>query len=516
MYNRIIIFLILIIILQSCTTNPEPKTKVVDGNSESLIEDYLSNLSKIKDNDSLQTVVTDYNVKLKNVITDKEKGDYYSQLGVLLYQHSLLEQADSNFYIAQLAYEKLGDSSSMSHMRMNRAAMNEMGGNYKKAVSIYLEVIDFFKRKNDSLQLANSYSNLGVAYEEMELADKSIDYHKKALALRYAIHDTINVAYSYNNIGVVFMEVVKNIDSALFYYKKAYTIFKEKKALYESSTVSNNIGHIYLDNKEFDKVEKYFAYSYNIYDSLNMEQGRAEILRSYGQLYFAQGKDDKAIQSLNSSLVLNNKSGNQKEVLEINRILSKIFIANGDFQKAILKLQIVNKLKDSILNIEKQKAIADMETKYQVKEKNKTIEVLRLEEELYLKQIRIYTISFILVSVILGFIIVVLVYRARQNNLLHQKLRLELQNYLLRINEMQTEIEINTDTGKIRNEKLEEFDLSEREIEVLGLISHGFKNAEIAEKLFVSHNTIKTHVKNIYIKLDVKNRVEALNRVDIS
>lgn len=515
MNNRVIGFLILIFLLPSCSTKPEPDTIVERGNSESLIENYLSNLAKIKDNDSLQAMVTDYNAKLKGVITDKGKCDYYSQLGVLLYQHSLLEKADSNFYIAQLAYEKLGDSSSMSHMRMNRAAMNEMGGNYEKAVTIYLEVIDFFKRKNDSVQLANSYSNLGVAYEEMELADKSIDYHKKALDLRLAIHDTINVAYSYNNIGVVYMEVVKNIDSALLYYKKAYTIFKEKRALYESSTVSNNIGHIYLDNKEFDKVEKYFAYSYKIYDSLNMEQGRAEILRSYGQLLFAQGKDAKAIESLNKSLALNKKSGNQKEVLEISRILSKIYIADGDFQKAILKLQIVNRLKDSILNIEKQKVVADIETKYQVKEKNKTIEVLRLEEELHIKQIRIYAISFIFVSVILGLIILVLVFRVRQNNLMHQQLRLELQNYLLRINEMQTELEINTDSGKLSEDKLKEFDLSEREIEVLGLISHGFKNSEIAEKLFVSPNTIKTHIKNIYIKLDVKNRVEALNRVDV-
>ena len=59
----------------------------------------------------------------------------------------------------------------------------------------------------------------------------------------------------------------------------------------------------------------------------------------------------------------------------------------------------------------------------------------------------------------------------------------------------------------------EEFDLTEREKEVLRMIAYGYKNSEIGEKLFVSENTIKTHIKNIYIKLDVKNRVEALKRV---
>jgi ATP/maltotriose-dependent transcriptional regulator MalT len=64
-------------------------------------------------------------------------------------------------------------------------------------------------------------------------------------------------------------------------------------------------------------------------------------------------------------------------------------------------------------------------------------------------------------------------------------------------------------------EKLKQFGLSGRESEVLKLISQGYRNSEIAEKLCVSHNTVKTHIRNIYIKLRVRNRVEALNKVDI-
>ncbi len=52
--------------------------------------------------------------------------------------------------------------------------------------------------------------------------------------------------------------------------------------------------------------------------------------------------------------------------------------------------------------------------------------------------------------------------------------------------------------------------LSEREVEVLNLLSRGFSNAECAEILTVSPNTIGTHVKNIYRKLEVNSRAEAL------
>ena len=52
--------------------------------------------------------------------------------------------------------------------------------------------------------------------------------------------------------------------------------------------------------------------------------------------------------------------------------------------------------------------------------------------------------------------------------------------------------------------------LSQRELEVLQLIEAGCSNAEISEHLFVSLNTVKTHVKNILSKLGVNNRTKAV------
>jgi len=53
--------------------------------------------------------------------------------------------------------------------------------------------------------------------------------------------------------------------------------------------------------------------------------------------------------------------------------------------------------------------------------------------------------------------------------------------------------------------------LSSREIEVLKALTDGSSNKEIGEKLFISISTVKTHIINIYSKLGVKNRVEAVN-----
>jgi LuxR family maltose regulon positive regulatory protein len=54
--------------------------------------------------------------------------------------------------------------------------------------------------------------------------------------------------------------------------------------------------------------------------------------------------------------------------------------------------------------------------------------------------------------------------------------------------------------------------LSERELEVLHLLAVGRSNSQIAKELYVSLNTVKAHVKNIFVKLGVHNRTEAIHR----
>ncbi len=58
-------------------------------------------------------------------------------------------------------------------------------------------------------------------------------------------------------------------------------------------------------------------------------------------------------------------------------------------------------------------------------------------------------------------------------------------------------------------ERNERPDLSSRELEVLALIAKGLDNKEIASVLEVSRNTVKTHVKRVFAKLDVADRTEA-------
>lgn len=66
---------------------------------------------------------------------------------------------------------------------------------------------------------------------------------------------------------------------------------------------------------------------------------------------------------------------------------------------------------------------------------------------------------------------------------------------------------------KPESNRLQISKLTAREKELLDMLSKGYRYKEIAEKMFISVETVRTHIRNIYEKLQVQSRTEALNKV---
>lgn len=70
----------------------------------------------------------------------------------------------------------------------------------------------------------------------------------------------------------------------------------------------------------------------------------------------------------------------------------------------------------------------------------------------------------------------------------------------------------NTDEFVLNEKEMANLGISRRELEVLQLMAEGLSNDEIAGRLFVSLNTIKTHTSKLFEKLDVKRRTQAIEK----
>jgi len=62
----------------------------------------------------------------------------------------------------------------------------------------------------------------------------------------------------------------------------------------------------------------------------------------------------------------------------------------------------------------------------------------------------------------------------------------------------------------VNETRLRELGITRRELEILELIANGLSNREIAEKLFVSENTVKTHSSRLFDKLSARRRTQAV------
>jgi NarL family two-component system response regulator LiaR len=78
---------------------------------------------------------------------------------------------------------------------------------------------------------------------------------------------------------------------------------------------------------------------------------------------------------------------------------------------------------------------------------------------------------------------------------------------------VEKEIYVNRPENFVLNTSLvSQLELSKRELEILSLLAQGHSNQEIAAKIFVSLSTVKTHLQNLFEKLDVKRRTQAVEK----
>ena len=77
---------------------------------------------------------------------------------------------------------------------------------------------------------------------------------------------------------------------------------------------------------------------------------------------------------------------------------------------------------------------------------------------------------------------------------------------------VEKEVYVRSDSFLLNEQALNSLNLSKRELEVLQLMAEGLSNHEIAERLYVSLSTVKTHSRNLFDKLGVARRTQAIDR----
>ena len=313
---------------------------------------------------------------------------------------------------------------------------------------------------------------------------------------------------------------LKKFDSARVYFNRALKLAvdhprKEGVALIYNyqGLLSQKEGNFKESTRNYEKAIPLLK-KFNNTRYLSNTQINIGINKTFTEEY------PQALEFINAGLQNALKIQSRQNIELGHDALATYHTKTNNYKEALQAYKKATKYHDSIVNVVSKKNMIAAQIQYESAKKDAQIKNLAEANKLSLEKSRRRSLSLwigAIVSALIISLLLVFINLLRKNRALDlERKNIELKKYMGQINDLRAQMQSKSDEDE--NEwisNLDQFDLSKREIEVLQLISDGFNNDEIAEQLFVSKNTVKTHIQHIYSKLDVKNRVQAMKKVSI-
>ncbi|WP_298364508.1 LuxR C-terminal-related transcriptional regulator [uncultured Lutibacter sp.] len=428
----------------------------------------------------------------------------------------------NNNYTASVAYHKRAINllSQSTDTLLKIKCLNSLGVTYRKlnlekeAFDVYFKALDLSEKFNNSKSVAIALNGIGNVFIDTKEYDKALHYFRRDYKLELERNNSRGQEYCLSNIGEIFL-YKKSYDSAQVYLNKALDLTKKFKRKESEAIQYNLLGLLFQKKEEYEKSTNYYKQAIPIFTNSNNLRYLSNTLINIGKNQLFTGKTKSAQENI--LVGLNNaKTINSKENITLGyNALVNYYTITKNYKEALNSHKIATAFHDSIVNESSQKSIISTQIEYETAKKDEQIQKLAIEKEKSEQNAKAHFNKLIIISLI-GFLIVsilgYLLYLYRRNSDLEiENKNSELQNYLHQIKQLKKEAK----NKSLPSENIEEYGLSKREIEVLKYITAGLSNDEIAKKMFVSKNTIKTHIKNIYAKLDVKNRIQAIKKINI-
>ncbi len=387
---------------------------------------------------------------------------------------------DSAKFYTNKAYEiskKINNDSLKIKALMSLAFRNFESGNYSNAIKNFEEALPISLILKDSTSLADIYNGFAITYSKKGDINKSIEYNFKTLSIYEKIKDSLGIGNSYLNIGWDY-RTLKEFKKSLKYNYKSLEVYENIKDSIRIAMINNNIAGTQNELGNYNKALEYSKKSKNYFLKLNFKRFTAypisvmavayDSLHNYklaeknylkaiqlhtenrepyelaflnysiANLYFKQKKYNQALNNSKKAFSFANETNAKQYIVDISKILSKIYEVKNNSKLSNKYLKLYIRYNDSILNQQKIKSIAEIETKYETAKKEKEIALQKeqlLEQELAIKSRNLYAILLASALLILA-IIFFSIYKRNQ----------------LKRNQLQKEIDLKDALAKIKTQ----------------------------------------------------------------
>ena len=450
-------------------------------------------------------------LKINTEIDDKRMAAISANnLGIA---YTITGNLDSAHYYYNLGLELTEitkDTAEFIELNQNKGICYEYGGDYEKAIERTIKALKYSEEINYINSIVDLNLHIAQYYNTINNPEKAFDYCKNASEYIDEVENSDTKAGFYNTIGELYFKKIK-LDDARKNFIKTLKISKNIGYKRGMAAAYINLAKIDLTEKNFIEAEKNADLSIHLETEINDVSGVIYSLITLSEIKYKQKNYDDALFQLTKAENLCNEYKLFENLPDIYYQYFQIYKIIRKNKSALKYCERYYFLKDSLTDIELKEKIADLEIQYQTEKKQHKIKLLNEENNTKKQKLKVRNLLIISLLLVLILIMGIACFFKQKAKHKLNRMEFEIQKYILRIKDL------NLQKSNGNEINLKEFSkkhqLTERETDVLVLIGEGKSNAEIAEKIFVSENTVKFHIKNIYLKLDVKNRVEARNKI---
>lgn len=461
-----------------------------------------------------QSLIDSLEQELAHVHKDPER--YLRTVTLLAKEYAEIE-ADTALALAEISMNlalKHNQDSALGQVFIAKSTAWSFLGKYDSAMKYSFRALRKSELYHDSVTMIDAYNNIGIDYMYQDQYLKAIEYFSQVESLSLAANDSIRLGYALNNLGMMNGLLEKN-DIELEYYEQASVIFllTDQRDGYANTLM--NAGTVFTVKNEFAKAESLYKKALIEFRKLQHTSGIQNTLQSWAENALKNKEFRKSKELANEALEIALENSLSQDVIYTYGLLEQIALAQSDY-KAAYGFEIKeSEIKEKLFSEERSKQISELDTKYQSEKRQQQIELLTTQNELSAinleKKSREQMTVIIGAIVLLGIGLTVTYFIIRQARLKESLLTEETDNLRLRITSL---IEQSPEAPEIDLEELNKrllTPLTDREFEIFELAISQHSNSEIADKVFVSVNTVKFHLKKVYEKLGVNNRKEALH-----
>lgn len=455
------------------------------------IANSYNNLGLAHDYKKMYSEALDYHVealRVREIQKDKiGMAQSLNNIGVIYYNLRAYKEA-IEFYERALSLRiVIGDTSEIYKSLNNLGIVSQIAGDYGKSLEYFFETLKIVEATNNNDDLAHVLNKIGSVYYATKIYDEALIFFKRALEASQQENQPKELNRSLNNMGNVYFETGR-IKEALQSYEQALKIAEQIKDFRSVGITMNNMGMIHKQLGNYDKALNYCMGSIQARLDIKDSSSIFHPLTTVAQIYMLKKNYDEALVQLDRAFEIARIKNERRQMLIAYEIYHELYRDLGNYRTALDYYKLYSSTKDSLMNDESNKKIAELKITYEVDKKDKENIILRQQNEYQRSMNNIQRTSFVAIS-FLVFILMIMFYFRHKHNVRTNKI---LNDKNIKITEQTDKMREILD-NLIENEK-KLLEANATKDKFFSIIAHDLKNPLHA--IVLSSDTIrsKSHI----------------------